>query len=152
MHIWHAVAWIWKKKHFLMRTKTPLDSVPSFAPLSENCRALKGLAPSFTERQEEGELIWRVKICPLFHCHSWKSKMMRWHFSARLHPHKGSFETLSSLFHLLQWTQFTTSSTYVLQKPLSLCFALFKSEFISITGFIFTASPGKMLETDKLNP
>lgn len=41
---------------------------------------------------------------------------MRWHFSARLYPHKGSFEALSSLFHsaILHWTPFITSNSYAL--------------------------------------
>lgn len=47
-----------------------LDPVSSFASLSENCRALKSLAPSSTDRQKEGELICRVKSRLLFHCHS----------------------------------------------------------------------------------
>lgn len=45
---------------------------------------------------------------------------MRWHFSARLHPHKGSFEALSSVFHsvILQWTPFITSNSYAVLKCL----------------------------------
>ncbi len=55
----------------LMGNKTTLlDPVSSFSSLLENCRALKGLTPSSTDRQEEGELICRLKIPPLFHCHS----------------------------------------------------------------------------------
>lgn len=49
-----------------------------------------------------------------------KHRMMRWHFSARWHPHKGFFEAQPSLLYsvILQWTPFITSNSYALLKCL----------------------------------